>query len=141
MTRPNALASANNLRRAGLALAAGLIASSCASNTGDKINDHWRIASIQPRVVRAATGYDPSRIATYGEYRSQQWSGFGLTFQRHIMAYNPTHPFQVSEVESEEHEWTIPANPYADGAVDVEGEDKEETEVEEAALSSIGYAK
>ncbi len=114
MTRPNALASANNLRRAGLALAAGLLASSCASNTGDKINDHWRIASIQPRIVRAATGYDPSAVTTYSEYRSSQWSGFGRTFSRHIMANNPTNPFQAGEPKTKDHEWTIPANPYAD---------------------------
>ncbi len=140
MTRPNALASANNLRRAGLALAAGLLATSCASNTGDKINDHWRIASIQPRVVRAATGYDPSEVATYGEYRSSQWSGFGLTFQRHIMAYNPTNPFQAGPTKPDDREWTIPANPYADGGDDVQGEDEAMTEVEKAALSSLGYA-
>ncbi|MDB2577118.1 hypothetical protein N9Z54_07965 [Planctomycetota bacterium] len=141
MTRPNALASANNLRRAGLAFAAGLLATSCASNTGDLINDHWRIASIEPRVVRAATGYDPSQVETYGEYRSSQWSAFGLTFQRHIMGFNPTNPFQAGPTQPEEHEWTVPANPYADGTNGAQGEDKAMTDVEKAALSSLGYSK
>jgi hypothetical protein len=117
MTRPNALASANTLRRAGLALAAGLLASACASNTGDQINDHWQMSSIYPRVVRAASGYDPSRTATYSEYRSNQWSDFGLTLQRHILAYNPTNPFQVQSVPEEEHEWSVPPNPYAPAAL------------------------
>lgn len=131
MTRSNALASANTLRRAGLALAAGLIATACASNTGDRINDHWKIASIQPRIVRAATGYDPSRVATYSEYRSSQWSGFGLTFQRHIMAYNPTNPFQAGSTKVEEHNWTIPPNPYADSPAEEDAE----------ALSELGYVE
>lgn len=121
MTRSNALASANPLRRAGLALAAGILASSCASNSGEQINDHWQMSSIYPRVVRAASGYDPSRTTTYSEHRSSQWSNFGLTFQRHILAYNPTNPFQSSSTPKDETEWTIPANPYADDAEALDG--------------------
>ncbi len=41
----------------------------------------------------------------------------------------------------EEHEWTVPANPYADGSDGAQGEDAEMTDVEQAALSSLGYVK
>ena len=112
--RTNALASAKQARRSGAALAAlatALLASSCGA-TGEQINDHWNFRSVQPRIERAATGYDPSRHSTYSEYSSKQWSEFSLTLKRHLLNYNPDNPFQVAPRPAKEVVWEVPPNPY-----------------------------
>lgn len=76
-------------------LASAAIGSSCATLSGEKIDDHWTFDSVPPRVARSILGYDASRETSYRDFAWDRKKSISLTARRMMFNHNPLNPNQA----------------------------------------------
>lgn len=79
------------------ALAVSLLVSASGCSSPSKINDHWSIDSVGPRMVRSFTGYEADDWENYRDYADSKKESINLTVKRHFLNWNPLNPFQPED--------------------------------------------